>query len=211
MFNVKHLFNKKLFRLAIAVVAFLVIIVASNLQIDTVNTNQFQTGQKISLVKTISQNETVSPTNKTAEQNKVQKSSDVTQKEEYLISAKDVAFILMGVLIGSLTLLLYVFSPVIKTKEGDFPVKAEFINAVFPRVVEGITVILIVIVVTLLSLVDKINPQGAISILSALVGYVLGKQTGGGDGGPNPQQQQPPGGGDGGPNPIAEITATEKK
>ena len=40
---------------------------------------------------------------------------------------------------------------------------------------ERLTVILVVAVVTILSLVSRIDPEGAISLLSAVVGYVLGR------------------------------------
>lgn len=183
MFNVKRLFNKNTFRLTIAVTAFLIITVASNLQIDTQNTNQFQKGQKVNLVKTIAQpvqTETAPTTEQTSEQDKAQQSSEEEQKSQPFFSDKLGRWFLFLILLGLLFypgLTLYRVLNLVKIEEeDDFSTKAEFVNAIFPRVVEGITVILIVLVVTLLSLVEKIDPQGAISILSAVIGYVLGKQ-----------------------------------
>ena len=54
--------------------------------------------------------------------------------------------------------------------------RTEFVNKVLPKVVEGITVYLIVAVVSILSLSGTIQPQGTITILASISGYVLGRQ-----------------------------------
>jgi len=48
-------------------------------------------------------------------------------------------------------------------------------ESTLPVVIEGITVILIIIAVTVLRLSSSISSEGTVSIFSAIVGYVLGK------------------------------------
>lgn len=63
---------------------------------------------------------------------------------------------------------------------GPLTEKGDFIAKSFPPVIEGITVYLIVAVVAVLSLSATIRPEGTLTIISGISGYVLGKQTSGG-------------------------------
>lgn len=67
-----------------------------------------------------------------------------------------------------------------------------YIEAMLPKLVEAITVILIILIVSLLSLTNKIKGEAAISVLSALIGYVLGKQVSKSEEKVNPTKQELP-------------------
>ena len=49
------------------------------------------------------------------------------------------------------------------------------IAQILPLVIQGITVILVVLAILLLALVKVISAEGTLSILASVVGYVLGK------------------------------------
>ncbi|MFM2379129.1 MAG: hypothetical protein RLZZ143_1707 [Cyanobacteriota bacterium] len=79
-------------------------------------------------------------------------------------------------------------SPIVGTLDkATLQEKGKFLSESFPSVLQGVTVLLIVMIVALLTLVRVVNEQGAISILSALIGYVLGKRA------TELEYQQPPG------------------
>lgn len=178
IFNRKTLVNKKLFRITVAIITFLtVIVVASsgNLRVDALNVNQIQTRKEVSQIQTLAQ---VPKNDPQEEVTPAREDTETDKKTNILLTSDSIQTLLYALIVGSLAVIITVFSPVIRTHEGRLEEKARFINVVLPKVVEGLTVILIVAIVTILSLVERINPEGAISILSALVGYVLGKQQG---------------------------------
>jgi hypothetical protein len=90
-------------------------------------------------------------------------------------------------LVGVLGILLVILSPVTGSSvaawwQGDatkptLQDKADFLIKALPTHLEGITIILVIIVVTALTVSDKIKSEGAISLLSSVVGFVLGKKT----------------------------------
>lgn len=99
------------------------------------------------------------------------------------ITENTIVKLLTLVLIGVLVLIVILLSPVAGFKfwqedQENLDSKADFLSESFPKLLEGITVILIVMVVTILTLSGFVKEQGTISILSALIGYVLGKKTG---------------------------------
>jgi hypothetical protein len=55
--------------------------------------------------------------------------------------------------------------------------KGDFLFLALPKISESITIILVIIVVTALTVSDKIQSEGAISLLSSIVGFVLGKKS----------------------------------
>ena len=91
-----------------------------------------------------------------------------------------------AILFSSLLIGITIYTPLhsIEKQRSDqhnFPLttmddRTEFVNKVLPKVVEGITVYLIVAVVSILSLSGTIQPQGTITILASISGYVLGRQ-----------------------------------
>jgi hypothetical protein len=97
------------------------------------------------------------------------------------LAPKDILILLIIVLIGALILLFSLLSPITGFL-GFFPSKellaskSEFLTETFPTLLQGVTVILIVMIVAVLTLGGWIESQGTISILSALIGYVLGRK-----------------------------------
>lgn len=98
------------------------------------------------------------------------------------ITEATIVKLLTLVLIGVLVLIVILLSPVAGFKfwvedEENLDSKARFLSDSFPTLLQGITVILIVMVVTILTLSGFVKEQGTISILSALIGYVLGRKS----------------------------------
>lgn len=99
------------------------------------------------------------------------------QNSKSLLSEGNIVIISLGVLTAVLVLLVMLLSPIVGTMDkATLQEKGKFLSESFPSVLQGVTVLLIVMIVALLTLVRVVNEQGAISILSALVGYVLGKR-----------------------------------
>jgi hypothetical protein len=99
------------------------------------------------------------------------------------ITENTVFWLLIIVVNGVLALLFTLLSPTIgfpffggKWAPGSLEAKARFLTESFPKLLEGVTVVLIVMVVTVLTLAGYVKEQGTISILSALIGYVLGRK-----------------------------------
>jgi len=120
------------------------------------------------------------------EQNKQSQSSE--QDKKSLLNEGNIVIITLGVLTAVLVLLVMLLSPIVGTLDkATLQEKGKFLSESFPSVLQGVTVLLIVMIVALLTLVRVVNEQGAISILSALIGYVLGKRA------TELEYQQPPG------------------
>jgi hypothetical protein len=90
--------------------------------------------------------------------------------------------LLLVVLIGTLLLLFAFLSPVVglfwrPNNQDSLRDKAWFLTESFPKLLEGVSVILIVMVIAVLTLAGVLESQGTISILSVLVGYVLGRKS----------------------------------
>lgn len=104
-------------------------------------------------------------------------SQGAEQEKRSLLSEPSILAISCAVLVAVLALLIMLLSPVVGTKDkATLQEKGKFLLDTFPSVLQGVTVLLIVMIVLLLTLVRVVNEQGAISILSALIGYVLGKR-----------------------------------
>ncbi|MFM7441988.1 MAG: hypothetical protein ACKO2V_25885 [Snowella sp.] len=106
-----------------------------------------------------------------------------TETQKTKISENTVFWLLFIVVNGVLALLFTLLSPTIgfpffggKWSPGNLADKARFLTESFPKLLEGVTVVLIVMVVTVLTLAGYVKEQGTISILSALIGYVLGRK-----------------------------------
>ena len=98
-------------------------------------------------------------------------------QKEPLLKEKNIVIVIGVVLFVVAVLLIMLLSPVVGTLDkATLKEKGEFLSESFPDVLQGVTVLLIVMVITLLSLVKVIDSQGTLSILSALIGYVLGKR-----------------------------------
>jgi hypothetical protein len=54
--------------------------------------------------------------------------------------------------------------------------KADFLVQALPKISESITIVLVIIVVTALTVSGQIKSEGTISILSSIIGFVLGKK-----------------------------------
>ncbi len=105
----------------------------------------------------------------------------VTSDNKVRLTPKDILILLIIVLIGALVLLLALISPITgllgyRASAENLKSKSDFLIAAFPSLLQGVTVILIVMIVTVLTLAGWIESQGTISILSALIGYVLGRK-----------------------------------
>lgn len=99
------------------------------------------------------------------------------QEKKSLLSERSIVTISIGVLLAVVVLLVMLLSPIVGTLDkATLQEKGSFLSEAFPSVLQGVTVLLIVMIVALLTLVRVINEQGSISILSALIGYVLGKR-----------------------------------
>jgi len=99
-------------------------------------------------------------------------------EEKTKIQESTVLQLLLVVLIGVLFLLFTLLSPVVGSlNNSSLDDKANFLTQTFPKLLEGVTVVLIVMVIAVLTLAGYLQEQGTISILSALVGYVLGKKS----------------------------------
>ena len=110
------------------------------------------------------------------------------QNKQSLLNEGNIVIITLGVLTAVLVLLVMLLSPIVGTLDkATLQEKGKFLSESFPSVLQGVTVLLIVMIVALLTLVRVVNEQGAISILSALIGYVLGKRA------TELEYQQPPG------------------
>ena len=103
-----------------------------------------------------------------------------TETQKTAITENTVFWLLLIVVNGVLALLFALLSPTIgypgNWAPGSLPDKARFLTESFPKLLEGVTVVLIVMVVTVLTLAGYVKEQGTISILSALIGYVLGRK-----------------------------------
>ena len=120
------------------------------------------------------------------EQNKQSQSSE--QDKTPLLNEGNIVIFSLGVLTAVMILLIMLLSPIVGTLDNaTLQEKGRFLSESFPSVLQGVTVLLIVMIVALLALVRVVNEQGAISILSALIGYVLGKRA------TELEYQQPPG------------------
>jgi hypothetical protein len=103
-----------------------------------------------------------------------------TETQKTAITENTVFWLLLIVVNGVLALLFTLLSPTIgypgNWAPGSLADKARFLTESFPKLLEGVTVVLIVMVVTVLTLAGYVKEQGTISILSALIGYVLGRK-----------------------------------
>lgn len=103
------------------------------------------------------------------------KSVTKTQSKLPAFTSDQLTTILSTAITGSSMIMVIVLY--MSTRGGTLPEKTTYTVKAFPKVIEGVTVYLIVGVVSVLSLADRISPEGTVSILSAIGGYVLGKQT----------------------------------
>lgn len=93
------------------------------------------------------------------------------------IQESSIKLLLILVLVGVLALLFTILSPVVGSRdESTLDEKATFLTETFPKILEGVTVVLIVMVITVLTLAGYLGQEGALSIFSALIGYVLGRK-----------------------------------
>jgi hypothetical protein len=93
------------------------------------------------------------------------------------IKESTILWLLIVVLMGVLALLFTILSPVVGSLDkSTLKEKAIFLTETFPKILEGVTVVLIVMVITVLTLAGYLGQEGALSIFSALIGYVLGRK-----------------------------------
>jgi hypothetical protein len=102
--------------------------------------------------------------------------------KKFVLEQNRIVSLLLVVLIGTLLLLFAFLSPVIglfwrQNNQDSLRDKAWFLTESFPKLLEGVSVILIVMVIAVLTLAGVLESQGTISILSVLVGYVLGRKS----------------------------------
>ncbi len=102
--------------------------------------------------------------------------------KKFVLEQNRVLTLLLVVLIGVLLLLFALLSPVIglfwkPNNQDSLKEKAWFLTESFPKLLEGVSIILIVMVIAVLTLAGVLESQGTVSILSVLVGYVLGRKS----------------------------------
>jgi hypothetical protein len=102
--------------------------------------------------------------------------------KKFMLEQNKVLTLLLVVLVGVLSLLFTLLSPVVglfwrPNTQDSLKEKAWFLTESFPKLLEGVTVILIVMVIAVLTLAGVLESQGTISILSVLIGYVLGRKS----------------------------------
>jgi uncharacterized membrane protein YidH (DUF202 family) len=103
-------------------------------------------------------------------------------EKKFVLEQNRIVSLLLVVLIGTLLLLFAFLSPVVglfwrPNNQDSLRDKAWFLTESFPKLLEGVSVILIVMVIAVLTLAGVLESQGTISILSVLVGYVLGRKS----------------------------------
>ena len=87
--------------------------------------------------------------------------------------------IVLAAMVGALVLLIVIPSlAFFSSKNLEQGRKNQFLSEALPSVIEGITIVYIVIAVLLLGMVGIASAEGCLSILSAISGYVLGKNQG---------------------------------
>jgi hypothetical protein len=102
--------------------------------------------------------------------------------KKFVLEQNKVLTLLLVVLVGILSLLFTLLSPVVglfwrPNTQDSLKEKALFLTESFPKLLEGVSIILIVMVIAVLTLAGVLESQGTISILSVLVGYVLGRKS----------------------------------
>ena len=80
----------------------------------------------------------------------------------------------LGLLLGLDRLLILLFR---STDIGVQRYSSESVARILPIIIEGITVILVVLTVIILGVLRIISAEGTLGILGSVVGYVLGKST----------------------------------
>lgn len=170
--------RKFLVTLTISLITFSFTFVAHYLSIEQPSNMLLPTLSSIRLTKDIPSAlaQPTTPTQSSSSQQKNQSQSSEQDKTP-LLSEKNIVIFALGILIAVMVILIMLLSPIVGTREqATLREKGEFLSESFPSVLQGVTVLLIVMIVALLTLVKVVNEQGAISILSALIGYVLGKR-----------------------------------
>lgn len=84
-------------------------------------------------------------------------------------------WIISTTLFGSLISIFLVFLFSIASEMIGKKVTNSYISEGLPNVIEGLTVVYIILVVLLLAISGLVTSEGSLSILSAIAGYVLGK------------------------------------
>lgn len=102
--------------------------------------------------------------------------------KKFVLEQNRVLTLLLVVLVGVLLLLFTLLSPVVgvfwkPNTQDTLKEKAWFLTESFPKLLEGVSIILIVMVIAVLTLAGVLESQGTVSILSVLVGYVLGRKS----------------------------------
>ena len=87
--------------------------------------------------------------------------------------------IVLTAMYGALVLLLGILTlALFASKNLDKGKKTQYLSEALPSAIEGITIVYIVISVLLLGMIGIASAEGCLSILSAISGYVLGKNQG---------------------------------
>lgn len=116
----------------------------------------------------------------------VQTAGNVVPGAEFLTSGQMYNLLVYSILgsLGVLGLLLgldKVILMFIRMGKADDRIQkysSESVALILPLVIEGITVILVVLTVIILGVSKTISAEGTLGILGAIVGYVLGKTSG---------------------------------
>jgi len=87
--------------------------------------------------------------------------------------------IVLTAMYGALLLLVVILTlALFASKNLDQGRKTQYLSEALPSAIEGITIVYIVVAVLLLGMIGIASAEGCLSILSAISGYVLGKNQG---------------------------------
>jgi ABC-type phosphate/phosphonate transport system permease subunit len=105
--------------------------------------------------------------------------ADGSQRLAPVITGEIFQTIVLTAMSGALLLLIVI--PILaffSSKNLEQGRKTQLLSEALPSVIEGITIVYIVVAVLLLGMVGIASAEGCLSILSAISGYVLGKNQG---------------------------------
>lgn len=205
MFRSKSPIGKSFSILIISASIFILTVLAHHIAIEQVNNSWLPSVSTVKLTQDLplalaqSPSPTISATVSPSPSPNSEQDQKNPQKKS-LLGEKNIVILVLAILIAVLAVLFTFLSPIVGTLGGESLLnKARFLSDAFPKVLEGVTVFLIVMVITVLALVGIVESQGALSILSALIGYVLGRKA------TELEYTKPPGSVDSGANKPTEL------
>lgn len=146
--------------------------------VSTAQTNQTSSsGLKIS--QTINPSENTLPSSNSCTQKEAVQvtQKDGSQRMVPVITGEVLWWIILTVLVGTLvSIAVIVVSGAYSSRYLKLGEKNQYLSEALPTLIEGITIVYIVLAVLLLSILGITSAEGTLSILAGISGYVLGKE-----------------------------------